>query len=117
MKHSFLAILLIVLPSAACSGWLDKIGKGVLEELSGDKQNEQEQPSEQPQKKQSKTGLIISGVTEVLAGASEVPYETERVIGESLALEGFGRSPSSSGTFSDTRTPDIRSTTYCPCRS
>jgi len=38
-----------------------------------------------------KTGLIIGGVTDLLAGTSEVPYETEVIIGESLALEGFGR--------------------------
>jgi predicted Zn-dependent protease len=86
----FVFVILLLLPLAACAGWLDQLGKGVLEELGGGKQ--QQQTAEQPaQKKPSKTELIITGVTDVLAGAAEVPYDTERVIGESLALEGFGR--------------------------
>ena len=70
----------------ASAGFLDQLGQEVLKEIGGGSQ------SDKPQKEQQdKTGLIIEGVTDVLAGGSEVPYDTEVVIGESLALEGFGR--------------------------
>jgi len=39
----------------------------------------------------SKEGKILQGLGSVLAGAREVDYDTERNIGESLALEGFSR--------------------------
>ena len=39
----------------------------------------------------SKEGKILKGFGEVIGSQQEVDYETERTIGESLALEGFGR--------------------------
>ena len=44
-----------------------------------------------PEKKPRKMDLVFSGLGDLLAGASDVSYDTERVIGESLALEGFAR--------------------------
>jgi len=77
----------------ACASWLDKVGKGVLEGLEGSQQQKsaEPQPGATKERRPSKAELILGGATELLAGASEVPYETERTIGESLALEGFGR--------------------------
>ncbi|HSH70750.1 MAG TPA: M48 family metalloprotease [Deferrisomatales bacterium] len=86
--RTFLVILLL-LPATASAGWLDNLGKGVLKDLGGGQQ--QQQPADPAKRTPSKTELLISGVTDVLAGAAEVPYDTERVIGESLALEGFAR--------------------------
>lgn len=39
----------------------------------------------------SKEGKILSGATQVLSSSKEIDYKTERVIGESLALEGLQR--------------------------
>jgi len=79
-----LAACFASLSGTAMAGFLDQLGKDVLKQLGGGN-------SSQQQKKPSDTELIISGVADVLAGASEVPYETEVVVGESLALEGFKR--------------------------
>ena len=43
------------------------------------------------EKEDSKERKIFEGVTTLLSGATEVDYESERTIGESLALEGFHR--------------------------
>ena len=42
-------------------------------------------------KPDSKEGKILSGATQVLSSSKEIDYKTERVIGESLALEGLQR--------------------------
>ena len=40
---------------------------------------------------ETKEGKILSGATQVLSSAKEMDYQTERTIGESLALEGLQR--------------------------
>ncbi|MBI4775082.1 MAG: M48 family metalloprotease [Deltaproteobacteria bacterium] len=42
-------------------------------------------------KEDSKERKIFEGVTTLLSGATEIDFESERTIGESLALEGFHR--------------------------
>lgn len=42
-------------------------------------------------KPDSKEGKILSGATQLLSSAKEIDYDTERTIGESLALEGLQR--------------------------
>ena len=39
----------------------------------------------------SKEGKILQGATSILGSTGEIDYNSERTIGESLALEGFGR--------------------------
>ncbi len=83
----------LAVPPAFGANFFEKFGKEVLKEMAP--KPEQPPPEkaapEAPPPKRDKTGLIIEGVTDLLAGTSEVPYETEVVIGESLALEGFAR--------------------------
>ncbi|MFA7404619.1 MAG: M48 family metalloprotease [Pelobacteraceae bacterium] len=42
-------------------------------------------------KPDSKEGRILSGATQVISSSKEIDYQTERTIGESLALEGLQR--------------------------
>ncbi|MDW7710639.1 MAG: M48 family metalloprotease [Deferrisomatales bacterium] len=91
-----LVLAALLLPAAA-GAFLDRLGRGVLQELAPKPaeapppaQPDDKAPAE-PSRRQDRTGLILGGVTDLLAGAAEVPYETEVVIGESLALEGFAR--------------------------
>lgn len=94
--HILLVVLAAALVPAGAGAFLDRLGKGLLKELApqpaepppaGTQQPAPAEPSRRP----DRTGLIIGGVTDLLAGTTEVPYETEVVIGESLALEGFAR--------------------------
>lgn len=73
MRHLLLFVLLALTVSAstASAGFLDK-----LQKLAD------------PESKERK---IFSGATQVLSSSKEIDYPTERVIGESLALEGLQR--------------------------
>ena len=75
-----------------------------LEKALGQPQQQQQQPAQpaqqpqkaepaqvEPPKKENRNQLIFSGITDVLSGSTEVSYEDERVIGESLSLEGIKR--------------------------
>ncbi|MDD2271383.1 MAG: M48 family metalloprotease [Desulfuromonadaceae bacterium] len=73
MRHLLLFVLLALAVSAssASAGFFDK-----LQKLAD------------PESKERK---IFSGATQVLSSSQEIDYPTERVIGESLALEGLQR--------------------------
>lgn len=73
MRHLLLFVLLALTVSAstASAGFLDK-----LQKLAD------------PESKERK---IFSGATQVLSSSKDIDYPTERVIGESLALEGLQR--------------------------
>jgi predicted Zn-dependent protease len=89
-----------VVHAALAQSFFEKLGKELLKEVAPtEKEDKQEKKEKEPtqgqaetdEKKPKQRDLIIGGVLDVLSGAGEVPYETERVIGESLALEGFAR--------------------------
>lgn len=73
MRHLLLFVLLALTVSAstASAGFLDK-----LQKLAD------------PESKERK---IFSGATQVISSSKEIDYPTERIIGESLALEGLQR--------------------------
>jgi len=73
MRHLLLFVLLALSVSAtsASAGFFDKIQKFA-----------------DPESKERK---IFSGATQVLSSSKEIDYPTERIIGESLALEGLQR--------------------------
>ncbi len=73
MRHVLLLVLLAlsVSASSASAGFLDKIQKFA-----------------DPESKERK---IFSGATQVLSSSKDIDYPTERIIGESLALEGLQR--------------------------
>ena len=73
MRHVLLLVLLAlsVSASSASAGFLDKIQKLA-----------------DPESKERK---IFSGATQVLSSSKDIDYPTERIIGESLALEGLQR--------------------------
>lgn len=69
----FIAVIALALAAAPAfsAGFLDAV-QGVL-------------------RPDSKEGKILSGATQLLSSAKEIDYDTERTIGESLALEGLQR--------------------------
>ena len=72
MRSLLCALIALSLTAAAASaGFLDEVQKFV--------------------KPDSKEGQDISGATQLLSSSKEVDYRTERIIGESLALEGLQR--------------------------
>lgn len=71
-RLQFIAVIALALSAApASAGLLDAV-QGVL-------------------KPDSKEGKILSGATQLLSSTKEIDYDTERTIGESLALEGLQR--------------------------
>jgi len=67
-----IAVVMLFIPvSFASAGFLDEVQKFV--------------------KPDSKEGKLLSGATQVISSTKEIDYKTERIIGESLALEGLQR--------------------------
>lgn len=95
MRRAFPLILAAFVAASPALGanFLEKFGKEILKEMAPKPQETppEKEPAETQSPRKDKTGLIVEGVTDLLAGTSEVPYDTEVVIGESLALEGFAR--------------------------
>jgi len=72
MRYIFIAALLVsLIASAASASFFDTLQKVV-----------------NPDSKENK---IFSGTTQLLSSSKEIDYKTERIIGESLALEGLQR--------------------------
>lgn len=72
MRSLLCALIALSLTAAAASaGFFDEVQKFV--------------------KPDSKEGQYLSGATQLLSSSKEVDYKTERIIGESLALEGLQR--------------------------
>jgi predicted Zn-dependent protease len=93
MKNIFfiavVVISLLTLPTAPVkAGFFDKVMKEVLK---GNKKEAAPAKGAPPAKKQSKEQMIFSGLKDILASSGEMSFKKERTMGESLALEAFGR--------------------------